>query len=158
MAGILIRNLFLASPMMRGGDVNAVQAALSAHGIIVKVDGVFGQATDDAVRNFQRITGLSRADGIVGPETWGKLFGSAPDLAAHASASRTCFDLLRVDWSPEQACGILGNVQHESAFNPVARGDGGSAYGLAQWHADRQKAFQHHCGRPIQDSSLEDQN
>jgi hypothetical protein len=161
MTGILIRPLFLASPMMRGGDVNAVQAALSARGTPLKVDGVFGQATDDAVRSFQRTAGLSRVDGIVGPETWGKLFGTAavtePELAANAKAARTSFDLLCTEWSPQQACGILGNVQHESGFDPAARGDGGSAYGLAQWHPDRQKAFQQHFGRPIQGSSLEDQ-
>ena len=161
MAGILIRSLFLASPMMRGEDVQAVQAALSARGIALKVDAVFGQATDGAVRSFQRAAGLSRVDGIVGPETWNKLFGTATvtasALASHATAARTCFDLLRADWTPEQACGILGNIQRESAFNPAASGDGGSAYGLAQWHPDRQKAFQQHFGRPIQDSRLEDQ-
>ena len=161
MARILIRPLFLASPMMRGEDVAALQAALSARGIALKVDGMFGQATDGSVRSFQRAARLSRVDGIVGPETWGKLFGTegvtAPQLAAHANAARTCYDLLCADWRPEQACGILGNIQHESGFDPGARGDGGSAYGLAQWHPDRQEAFQRRFGRSIQGSSLEDQ-
>lgn len=38
------------------------------------------------------------------------------------------------------ACGILANAEAESAFNPYEdRGDGGTSYGLFQWHADRMK-------------------
>ena len=157
-----IRPLFLTSPMMRGADVQAVQSALGTRGIALKVDGVFGQSTDAAVGSFQRSAGLSRVDGIVGPETWGSLFGSSavtPQVVAtHADAARRCYDALIADhWDPAPACGILGNVQRESGFNPGASGDGGSAYGLGQWHPDRQKAFQQHFQKPIQGSSLEDQ-
>ena len=37
-----------------------------------------------------------------------------------------------------QIAGIKLNLQRESGFNPTAVGDGGKAYGLAQWHPDRQ--------------------
>lgn len=36
-----------------------------------------------------------------------------------------------------QIAGIMGNWQVESNFSPTATGDGGLAYGIAQWHPDR---------------------
>lgn len=35
------------------------------------------------------------------------------------------------------ACGILANIQLESNFNSLALGDGGSSYGICQWHNGR---------------------
>ena len=37
----------------------------------------------------------------------------------------------------EQAAGIAGNLLHESGFNPNAVGDGGTSFGVAQWHNGR---------------------
>ena len=53
----------------------------------------------------------------------------------------------------EQAAGITGNIYIESdkKFNPKAVGDGGKAYGIAQWHPDRRK------GLDILNMSYEDQ-
>ncbi|MEY9717854.1 hypothetical protein ABIA22_000344 [Sinorhizobium fredii] len=36
--------------------------------------------------------------------------------------------------APHQIAGIMGNVRAESAFNPLAVGDGGNAFGLFQWN------------------------
>ncbi|MGD1698464.1 peptidoglycan-binding domain-containing protein [Dapis sp. BLCC M229] len=36
------------------------------------VDGIFGVATEEAVKNFQKSSGLT-VDGIVGPQTWERL-------------------------------------------------------------------------------------
>ena len=62
-------------------------------------------------------------------------------------------------WSKEQAAGLVANLQAESGqnLNISAVGDAGKAYGIAQWHGDRQKHFQKAMGRPIKGSSLEDQ-
>ncbi|ARK32111.1 peptidoglycan recognition protein family protein [Halalkalibacter krulwichiae] len=62
------RLLRVASPMMRGKDVEAVQTALG-----VAIDGWYGPVTEGAVKDFQRSQGIS-VDGIVGPQTWSKLF------------------------------------------------------------------------------------
>lgn len=41
-----------------------------------------------------------------------------------------------------QAAGIVGNLIVESAgLNTTIKGDGGKAFGLAQWHPDRQKGL-----------------
>ena len=35
------------------------------------------------------------------------------------------------------ACGVIANVHLESTFNPLALGDGGTSYGICQWHYGR---------------------
>ncbi|HWG89228.1 MAG TPA: penicillin-insensitive murein endopeptidase [Candidatus Thermoplasmatota archaeon] len=56
----------------RGSDVMAIQYLLRHRGYSVSVDGIFGSGTESAVKSFQTNNGLT-ADGIVGPNTWGKL-------------------------------------------------------------------------------------
>jgi hypothetical protein len=64
-------------PCLRRGDrgafVRELQQALVVHGRSVgKIDGIFGRMTEAAVREFQRIEGLT-VDGIAGPQTWARL-------------------------------------------------------------------------------------
>jgi hypothetical protein len=60
-------------------------------------------------------------------------------------------------WSREQAAGIAGNLQVESGFKTNATGDNGEAYGIAQWHPDRQADFEYWAGKDIRQSSLKEQ-
>lgn len=57
-----------------GDSVRELQEQLKARGFQVTVDGKFGPETDAAVRAFQQSSG-AKVDGLVGPETMGKLFG-----------------------------------------------------------------------------------
>jgi peptidoglycan hydrolase-like protein with peptidoglycan-binding domain len=63
-------------PLVRQGaqhhPVETLQYLLRARGHNVTVDGIFGPATDSAVRAFQQQQGLA-VDGIVGPATWSAL-------------------------------------------------------------------------------------
>lgn len=60
-------------------------------------------------------------------------------------------------WTKEQAAGIVANLKAESALKPDAIGDSGKAYGVAQWHPDRQANFKKVFGKDIRDSTLEEQ-
>jgi peptidoglycan hydrolase-like protein with peptidoglycan-binding domain len=58
---------------MSGESVRQLQEKLRAKGVYQgPIDGVFGSATETAVREIQRRHNLV-SDGIVGPATWGVL-------------------------------------------------------------------------------------
>ncbi|MGL5058553.1 MAG: peptidoglycan-binding domain-containing protein [Microcoleus sp.] len=63
----------------RGEDVKRLQKVLLARGFCPRSfvpDGIFGPTTQKAVKQFQRQANL-RADGVVGPETWDRIFASS---------------------------------------------------------------------------------
>ena len=47
--------------------------------------------------------------------------------------------------STAAACGVLANIEHESAFRPTVVGDKGTSYGLCQWHNERFSALRGYC-------------
>lgn len=60
-------------------------------------------------------------------------------------------------YTREQAAGIAANIKYESDFKTDAVGDSGKAYGLAQWHPDRQANFKKVLGKDIKQSSFQEQ-
>ena len=60
-------------------------------------------------------------------------------------------------WTKEQAAGIVSNLFSESNLRHNAVGDGGKAYGVGQWHPDRQANFKKWAGKDIRESTLEEQ-
>lgn len=57
----------------RGDWVRVAQARLYIKCYKIKVDGIFGEKTKDAVIQFQEHNGL-KPDGIIGEKTWDKLY------------------------------------------------------------------------------------
>ena len=57
----------------------------------------------------------------------------------------------------EQAAGLAGNIQRESGFNAALPGDSGNAYGIGQWHRDRQDLIAAHFGKTVQQMSYGEQ-
>lgn len=43
------------------------------------------------------------------------------------------------------ACGIMANIQRESSYNPKAKGDSGTSFGLCQWHKSRWNDLKNFC-------------
>jgi LysM repeat protein len=62
-------------------------------------------------------------------------------------------------WSPEQAAGLVANLQAESGrnLNPAALNIPEQAYGIAQWRGSRQRNFAKEMRKPLEGSSLQDQ-
>ena len=75
-----------------------------------------------------------------------------PENQSHAMQQ-----LMGMGWSKEQAAGLVANFTKESTFNSEAVGDNGHAYGIGQWHEDRQENFKRWAGKDIRGSSLDEQ-
>lgn len=72
-----------------GEEVKKLQKSLNEKGYSLSVDGVFGNKTRDAVKDYQKKNGLS-VDGIVGNKTWGALTKKSTTVSASKpSASKT---------------------------------------------------------------------
>lgn len=69
------------------------------------------------------------------------------DAGARLAVEREVFDFLtnEMSLSDAAACGVLANIEHESAFQPTIVGDKGTSYGLCQWHNERFSALRGYC-------------
>lgn len=90
--------------------------------------------------------------------------GSPADAAAGASTTRAIpqssqgykmapqaiSELMGLGLNKANATGYAANMLKESNFNPFASGDGGHAYGIGQWHEDRQAAYAKMFGHSMQ--------
>ena len=43
------------------------------------------------------------------------------------------------------AMGVVANIKYESGYRPVCNGDGGTSYGICQWHAGRKTNLINYC-------------
>jgi hypothetical protein len=60
-------------------------------------------------------------------------------------------------YSKDQAAGIIANMNRESGGDPGARGDGGRAHGLFQWHPDRRGNILRATGIDVSSGTYEQQ-
>jgi Phage tail lysozyme len=144
-------------------------------------DGVCGPKTIFAIAEYQRRNlQMNPADGRVDPNgaTFRSLTGGSPPAPAPNAAPtpapapapapaaptvvagdvRGAMDyFIGQGWTAAQAAGIVANLQAESGLQPDAVGDGGQAYGMAQWHRDRQTNFHTFIGRDIRGSTVDQQ-
>ena len=60
-------------------------------------------------------------------------------------------------WTPEQAAGLVANLQAESYDRIDPAAENGGAYGIAQWRGSRKRDFEEEMGMPLRGSSLMDQ-
>lgn len=106
--------------------------------------------------------GIARGLGALGGV--GAWMGNAANLGpvsiggnVQAGANGAIEYFMSKGWTREQAAGIAANLHAESGFNPAAVGDGGLAYGVAQWHPPRQANFRQALGKDIRGSSTTEQ-
>ena len=69
------------------------------------------------------------------------------DAGQRLAVEREIFDYLttELNLSDAAACGVLANLEHESAFQPTIFGDKGTSYGLCQWHNERFSSLRGYC-------------
>ena len=93
----------------RGVDVLAIQYLLEQQGFPGPTDGVFGTATVTAAKAFQAAKGLS-ADGIVGPQTWGKLV-----VQIASGATGPAVRAVQVELNKKRSAGLTVNGTFDAA-------------------------------------------
>ena len=73
--------------------------------------------------------------------------GVSASVSSQLSVEREVFTYLteELSLSTAAACGVLANIEHESAFQPTIFGDKGTSYGLCQWHNERFTALRSYC-------------
>lgn len=133
-------------------------------GTISTIEGNYG---DKVARNIRKKSELisarapvAKSDGSAISAT-GSFMGMPPikqtSAQQTARAQQAVQYFMSQGWSREQAIGIAANLQKESGFNNTVTGDDGKAYGIAQWHADRQANFQRVFGKSIKTSTFNEQ-
>jgi hypothetical protein len=130
-------------------------------------------AWDDLVstKGIRKVLSKMGFDVEVAPEPavggGGPVRSKAPGAATSAAIAQGLGDgsrkrqaleyFMKQGWSKEQAAGLVANIGAESTFNDKATGDNGKAYGIAQWHPDRQRNFEKWAGKSMRDSTYEEQ-
>ena len=73
--------------------------------------------------------------------------GSGDIFSSSYSNEQIIFMFLvkEMNYSTAAACGVLGNIKYESGYRPTAGGDGGTSYGIVQWHAGRKTNLINWC-------------
>lgn len=63
------------------------------------------------------------------------------------SNEQICFLFLTqvMGYNTAAASGVLANLYYESSFNPDITGDGGTSYGICQWHSSRRTRLEDFC-------------
>lgn len=153
--------------MTAGAGALAMSARLGAAGIAgyggyqvgtyLNDNYINGTATGDFIGEW-----LNRGAAALGVQSAQDSVNSMDAVNGNVNGGRAMADYVAnyfqsKGWSREQAIGLASNLSVESGFNPSAVGDGGKAYGIAQWHPDRQAGFMAFAGKDIRDSSLDEQ-
>ena len=114
-----------------GDPVRALQSQIHSRGDganQITIDGIFGPVTNDAVRAFQTLLGLS-VDGIVGPQTWNHLVNgylAAPDPQIAAKDVFSAWEAHNRDQAAKNATPAAVNQIFAETFSA---GDGWSFEG-----------------------------
>jgi lysozyme len=92
-----------------GHDIREVQERLKDLGYYNREpDGIFGDATDDAVRKFQgNVFGVAEADGKIGPKTWAKLWGEGGGVIEEQTDVGTYLRLTKTNRKDRYGCYVL---------------------------------------------------
>lgn len=153
--------LSLAGALLKlGGALGGISTAGGAAlPVLAKLMGVAGLALHSESLNVGEDEEIARHRPKAGDKWQGDPVGDkrrggvGKDPAAQAAVAR----LMQMGWSKEQSSGVIANFWKESMLDPRAVGDNGHAYGIGQWHEDRQEEFRKLFGIDIRKSTLDQQ-
>ena len=97
------------------------------------------------------------ANAVSSPAQAAEVSSAASNVPASDRTRYAVTSLMKMGWSKEQASGLAANLNIESGLRPNIVGDSGAAYGIGQWHADRQAEFKRVFGHDIRGSTLDEQ-
>lgn len=117
--------------------------------------GLVAQGLVNALRFFHLIPEVATGGTVDAPSLADKQAGLILGGSQVDKEKRTAAFLMGQGWTAPQAAGIIANLEAESGLNPFAQGDKNkagqlTAYGIGQWHADRQRAYAEFFGHSIQ--------
>lgn len=137
---------------------NFIDLVREAWSLIAKFTG--GEIKFPKIR-FGKKEDLDRQDASAGAAPAASKAGPANTPAnapaAAAGGGDAVSKLMGMGWSRAQATGIVANLHSESGMRANAVGDSGKAYGIAQWHPDRQAEFKKFAGKDIRGSTVDEQ-
>ena len=153
------------------GGPGAIGGILSLAAAFVRVGaGLAGLGTGAAGVALAGLGGIAAAVGGGVALGWGidKLWANGPLAKIGDWIGNTVYDATHqkeiamqimggFGWSNAQSAGIVARLNEESGLSQGAIGDDGEAYGVAQWHADRQAAFKRWSGKDIHQSNMQEQ-
>lgn len=159
LAGAVIALSVAITASLVSSALAALVAMITPVGIVVTAVGVLAGIGYELYKNWSGIGAWWRSlwSGM-SQDTSNSINNIGSNLGTAASSAQSDIQKLQqMGWSREQAAGILANVQAESGGNASAVGDSGRAYGLAQWHPDRQADFARWAGHDIKTSTRDEQ-
>jgi len=136
-----------------GLGMGAILARLGLAGFAAATVGTAGYAAYKAAKGEDASNWISTLGGTY--DIADKLSGAMIDQEDRPGQAMRFF--MGRGWTKSQAAGLVANIQAESNFSKKANGDNGAAYGIAQWHPDRQADFRKLFGISMMQSSYEQQ-
>lgn len=140
-----------------GGVTGVGVGAIPGAGTGAFVGGVGGSLIGGEIAD--RFTGASNAE-ILGNDGNKKLDKDSIVKMPSGSAQEAFNFFTSQNFTPEQAAGIVGNLQVESGLNPSSYNPSdktGDAYGIAQWHPDRRAEFKRIFKKDMTESTFSEQ-
>lgn len=128
-AGVSVPSGTTYTPLLDPVEVRRLQEALNVYDYNLKVDGVFGVGTHDALVLYQREYDLV-PDGIAGPATWKSLEenmkisdADKDDIAARAAVRVITGGFNNKDGTNKELWMVLNDIQAEAAGTKKLTGD-----------------------------------
>ena len=103
---------------------------------LVETSSTYKEGDDSSVKKILRLQ-----DGkVIATTSRGVVTGNVNQDAIYSYLANLGFNDAAIS-------GILANIKHESGLDPNALGDGGTSYGLCQWHASRWDELNAYCSQ-----------